>query len=150
MRANILGTVAALFTGQANSIGPALATEVKKVPDPIHIQIQFVRPPSPPPSSDPRWLSQLMIVRSFPQSDLDRFGNPQRYRAGIIVRRLWRKSENICPAFRVDRKERSQSLVDGAIRGDGVMAIDHCSDGGRPPDGGQQFSEFRFAPDGRY
>ena len=31
------------------------------------------------------------------------------------------------------------------------MAIDHCSDGGRPQSGGgQQFSEFRFAPDGRY
>ena len=86
MTANVLGTVAALFTGQANNIGPALATEVKKVPDPIHIQIQFVRPPSPPPSSDPRWLSQLMIVRSFPQSDLDRFGNPQRHTAGIILR----------------------------------------------------------------
>jgi len=34
-----------------------------------------------------------------------------------------------------------------AIWGDGVMAIDHCSDGDRPQSGGgQQFSEYRFAP----
>jgi hypothetical protein len=27
-----------------------------------------------------------MIVRPFPQSDLDRFGNPQRHTAGIILK----------------------------------------------------------------
>jgi hypothetical protein len=73
------------FTGQATSIGPALATEVKEVPAPIHIQIQFIRPP-PPRVQTHVWLSPLMTVDPFPQSDLNRFGNPQGHTAGIILR----------------------------------------------------------------
>jgi len=35
-----------------------------------------VHPSAAPPSSDPRWLSPLMIVRPFRKTTLDRFGNP--------------------------------------------------------------------------
>ena len=50
------------------------------------------------------------------------------------------------PGFRPEEKQ-DHHLVVAAISRDGVMEIEHCSDRGRPSAvGGQQFSEFRFAP----
>ena len=75
--ANVLGIVAALSTRQKTN-GSALATEVKEVPapNPTYESNSSVRRP---PRPDPLWLSPLMRVRTLPQNDLDRFGNPRPY-----------------------------------------------------------------------
>jgi hypothetical protein len=79
-----------------------------------------------------------MIVRPFPQSDPDRFGNPQRHTASIILKTFCGEIPRIsAPPSALIEKNEIIELVDIAICGDGVMAIDHCTDGGRRQSGGR-------------
>jgi hypothetical protein len=53
-----------------------------------------------------------MIVRPFPQSDLDPlWESAARHTAGIILKTSVAKFREYLPAFRVDRKMRSQSSL---------------------------------------
>jgi hypothetical protein len=143
--ANVLGIVAALFTGQQTVIGPAFAANVKEVPAPIQIQIQFIRPP-PSPSSDPRLVASADDCTSFfRKATWTALGIRSAIRPASFSRRWWRNSENICPRLQLERKTRPPTSLMLHILGDGVIEIDQCWDGSRHNLAqGLQFSEFRF------
>jgi hypothetical protein len=109
-----------------------------------------VHPSAAPASSSPR------LVLSADDCTPFLFCNAKKLYSGIRIavpgppsfgRRPRGNSENICPRLCFERKTKITDLEHSAKWGGGVKEIDHCLDSGPTQSrGGQQFSEFPFAP----